>query len=74
MDQQTVWQAVQSWPAEEQIEFVSRVWDNLIDNGWQPELTDELMAELDRRWAAYEADPTNVYTWEQVVEKIKGRR
>ena len=74
MDQQTVWQAVQAWSADEQIEFISRVWDNLVDSGWQPELTDELQAELDRRWAAYQADPTNVYTWEQVVERIKGGR
>ena len=73
MDKQAVWEAVQTWPVEDQLDLASRIWDHLVDSGWEPELTDELKAELDRRIAAYEADPTNVLTWEQVVEKIKGR-
>ncbi len=73
MDKQAVWDAVQAWPVEEQLEFVHRLWDHIADSGWQPEMTEELKAELDRRLAAYEADPTNVFTWEQVVERIKGR-
>ncbi len=71
MDQQAVWDAVQAWPVEDRIEFASRLWDQIVDDGWQPELTDELRAELDRRWASYEADPTNVVTWEQIVEHIR---
>ena len=74
VDQQAVWQAVQTWPLEDRLELASRLWDQLVDGGWQPELTDELKAELDRRLVAYEADPSNVLTWEQVVEKIKGQR
>ena len=73
MDKQAVWQAVQSWSLDDQLDFVHRLWDHILDSGWQPELTDELKAELDRREAAYQADPTNVFTWEQVIEKIKGR-
>ncbi len=74
MDKQAVWDAVQTWPQEERIDFVMRLWDHIAVNGWEPELTDELKAELDRRWAAYEADPTNVFTWEQVVAHVKRPR
>lgn len=74
VDQQAIWQTVQAWPVEEQLEFVHRLWDHIIDSGWHPELTDELKAELDRRLAAYEADPTNVFTWEQVVAHVKRPR
>jgi putative addiction module component (TIGR02574 family) len=69
VDPNTVLQAVQAWPREDQLEFVFRVWDQLVDGDWQPELTDELKAELDRRLAAYQANPANVLTWEQVVDR-----
>jgi putative addiction module component (TIGR02574 family) len=67
MDKTTAWNAIQEWPAADQIELAERIWDHLVDNGWQPELTDELKAELDRRLAAADANPGNVFTREQVA-------
>jgi putative addiction module component (TIGR02574 family) len=74
MDQATALQMVRTWPVEDQLEFVFQVWDQLVDGGWQPELTDDVKAELDRRLAAHEADPTNVLTWEQVVARVRRPR
>jgi putative addiction module component (TIGR02574 family) len=74
MDPTTALQAVQAWPMDEQLDFVFRLWDHLLDSGWQPELTDELKAELDRRLAAHQADPENVLTWEQVVARVRRRQ
>jgi putative addiction module component (TIGR02574 family) len=74
MDPTTTLQALQAWPVEEQLEFLFRAWDQLIDNGWQPEVTEELRAELDRRLAAHEADPGNVLTWESVLFYIRNTR
>lgn len=71
MDPTTTLQAVQAWPMEDQLEFVFRLWDQLLDSGWRPEVTDDLKAELNRRLPAYEADPTNVRTWEQVLERVR---
>ena len=65
MDQNAILEAVLAWPVEEQLAFVFQVWDRLVDSGWRPELTDELKAELDRRLAAYQANPSNVFTWER---------
>jgi len=62
---------VQTWPVEVQLEFVFRLWDHLVEGGWQPESTDDLKAELDRRLAAYQANPANVLTWEQVVARVR---
>jgi putative addiction module component (TIGR02574 family) len=73
VDPTTAWQAVQTWPAEDRLELAIRLWDQLVEEGWQPQPTDDLAAELDRRLAAHEADPTNVRTWEQVLERIRGR-
>lgn len=70
----TTLQAVQAWPVEDQLEFLFRAWDQLIDSGWQPELTEELTAELHRRLAAHQAEPGNVLTWEQVVARVRRSR
>ena len=74
MDPTTALQAVQAWPVEEQLEFLFRAWDQILDSGWQPEPTEELRAELDRRLAAHEADPGNVLTWEQVLAHVRRPR
>ena len=65
---------VASWPVEEQLEFLSQAWDRLVDSGWQPELTDDLKAELDRRLDAADANPQNVLTLEQLVEHVRRPR
>jgi putative addiction module component (TIGR02574 family) len=74
MTQHEVLKEVQTWPMENQLDFLFLVWDQLVDGGWQPELTDDLKAELNRRLASYEANPTNVVTWEQLVAKVRGQR
>jgi putative addiction module component (TIGR02574 family) len=42
-----------------------------FEDEWQPEPMDELVAELERRLAAHEANPENIRTWEQVLERIR---
>jgi putative addiction module component (TIGR02574 family) len=71
VDPTTTLQTVQAWPVEDQLVFLFRVWDQLVESGWQPELTDDLKAELDRRLASYQANPNNVLTWEQVVARVR---
>jgi putative addiction module component (TIGR02574 family) len=66
MDLKAVLTEVQSWPPEDRLRLIEEVWDGLSDDGYEPELTEELKALLDRRLAALDADPSNVMTWEQV--------
>jgi putative addiction module component (TIGR02574 family) len=73
VDPTTAWQAVQSWPVEDRLAFAIRLWEQLVEDGWQPEPTDELATELDRRLAAHQSDPTNVRTWEHVLERVRGQ-
>jgi putative addiction module component (TIGR02574 family) len=74
MDPTPILQAVRQWPVEERLDLVFRLWDQLVEDGWQPEPTEELTAELDRRLSAHEADPTNVRTREQVLQRVRKRR
>jgi putative addiction module component (TIGR02574 family) len=71
MDLTTTLQIVQNWPLEDQVEFVQRVWDHIVESGWQPSLTNEQKAELDRRLNAYQADPTQVFTWAEVLAHLR---
>jgi putative addiction module component (TIGR02574 family) len=71
MDVTSTLQAVKALPQADQPDLVFQLWDQLVDGGWQPDLTDELEAELDRRIAAHEADPSRAVTWEQVLEHVR---
>ncbi len=73
MDPIVAWDAVKSWPAEDRLAFAVRLWDDAIGHGVRPEPSEELAAELDARLDAYDADPTNVLSWEQVVARVRGR-
>ena len=74
MDPTTALQAMQSWTPEDQLDFLFRAWDQLIDSGWHLEPSDDLKAELDRRLAAYQAGLSRGLTWEQVVAHVKRPR
>jgi putative addiction module component (TIGR02574 family) len=67
-------QAVRGLPVEDRLELALRLWDQLVEDGWRPEPTDDLIAELDRRLADHEADTANVRTWEQVLERLRKPR
>ena len=71
MDPTMTVQAVREWPVEDRLELVFRLWDQLVEYGWRPEPDEDLNAELDRRLTAHEADPTNVRTWEQVLQRVR---
>jgi putative addiction module component (TIGR02574 family) len=66
VDLQTILAEVESWPVEERIRLVQAVCDGLPDGGNEPELSDAMKAELDRRLAAHEANPEAAVPWEQV--------
>ena len=62
---------VRQWPIEHRLELVFGLWDQIVEDGWKPELTDEMKDELDRRLAKHEADPDNVRTWEQILARVR---
>jgi putative addiction module component (TIGR02574 family) len=74
MDLSTVVTAVGSWPVDDRLRLMEEIWDQLADEGYEPELTDELKAKLDRRLAALDANPQNVTTWEAITERVRRPR
>ena len=74
MDATTILREVSRWPAEEQMRLVETLWDQLLDSGFEPELTEAQKAELDRRIAALEADPSRAIPLEEAKVYLRRRR
>jgi putative addiction module component (TIGR02574 family) len=74
MDLSTVMTAVGSWPVDDRLRLMEEIWDQLADEGYEPELTDELKAKLERRLASLDANPRDVTTGEAVVERVRRPR
>jgi putative addiction module component (TIGR02574 family) len=47
------------------------VWDHALDSGAFPELTQEQKDELDRRISDLDANPDDVYTWEETKQFLR---
>jgi putative addiction module component (TIGR02574 family) len=73
MDLIAVLHEVGSWPVDDRIRLVQEVWDRLVDQGSEPELTESQAAEIDRRLAAYAASPGDVVPWEEVKAQALAR-
>jgi putative addiction module component (TIGR02574 family) len=61
-------------PVQDQIELLHQAWDRLLESGWEPELTQEQKAELDRRLDDLDANPQNVVAWEKLIEQVRRPR
>lgn len=61
---------------EQRAELLNRLDDLYCEAGSDEsiELSDEMKAMLDERDRAYEADPTNLLTWDQVMESLRQRK
>lgn len=74
MDLKAVLTEVQSWSAEDRLRLIEEVWDGLSDEGYEPELTEELKDLLDHRLAALDANPGDVLTWEEIRAYVRRPR
>jgi putative addiction module component (TIGR02574 family) len=58
----------------ERIDLVAAIWDSIahdVPGAWP--LADDERAELDRRMAEYDADPSTAVPWHQVRAKLTGQ-
>ncbi len=73
MDYQAVLNEVESWPVDDRVRLVQDVWDGLADRGYEPELTAEIKAELDRRIEELDRNPAAGIHWEAVKARALER-
>jgi putative addiction module component (TIGR02574 family) len=58
----------------ERMLLVEQIWDSIAAEQESLPLTQAQKDELDRRLAAYEADPTAGSTWEEVKARLQGKQ
>ena len=58
-------------PVAERIKLVEAIWDSIAAAPDTLELSDAEREELDRRWAAYERDPSVGSPWAEVRARIQ---
>ncbi|MCX5643824.1 MAG: addiction module protein [Phycisphaerae bacterium] len=57
---------------DDRLKVVEAVWDSLPEAVAGP-ASPEQRAELNRRLDAYEANRQDLFTWDQVLERLRGR-
>ena len=62
-----------SLPLSERIELVEALWESIIQDGYEPELTTAQAEELDRRLEAHEKNPDDVVAWERVKADLESK-
>ena len=58
---------------DDRLKVVEAVWDSLPEEAAVP-VSVEQRAELNRRLDAHEANPEQLLTWDQVLERLRGRQ
>ena len=72
MSVDAILEQVKALTPEERAEFLDRLDEEFPDG--ESTLPPELEAELERRYAAYKANPTEVYTLDEVMAHLKRKR
>jgi putative addiction module component (TIGR02574 family) len=75
MEFDTVLTEVDAWLVGDRIRLMNELWNRLVDQGHEPELSEEMKAELDRRLTEDDAEPDDVVPWAEVKQvPIDSRR
>ena len=73
MDYQSVLLEVNAWPMNDRIRLMRDVCDRIANDEDEPELTEELKAELDRRVVEMDRNPEAGIPWEVAKARVLGR-
>ncbi|MDX6558859.1 MAG: hypothetical protein QOF72_1908 [Blastocatellia bacterium] len=65
---------VKSLPLAERIEIIEALWESLTQEGYEPLLTAEQAAEIDRRVEAHRRNPNDVVSWESIKKDLANRQ
>lgn len=60
-------------PADVRLSLAEQLWDSVADDIARQPLTDEERAELERRIAAADADPSDAIPWETIRKEARAR-
>jgi len=70
MEFDTVLTEVDAWPFGDRIRLMNELWDRLVDQGHEAELSGEMKAELDRRLVEDDAHRTTSWLGRKSKSKL----
>jgi putative addiction module component (TIGR02574 family) len=65
---------VQKLSPSEKLQFVSELWNDLESHPAEVPVSNEVLAELDRRLEHFKQHPDEFTTWDSVKQRILGSR
>jgi putative addiction module component (TIGR02574 family) len=74
MDKAALLKATDAWTINERLEFIDLLYERLSESGWTPEPEPEILAEVQRRLAEHEKDPSSVISWEEAEARLKKKK
>lgn len=70
----TIIEQIEELNPDQKADLVYHVWNQLVDSGWQPPLSESHATVLDRRLAALDANPSAVLSWDEIVAYARRER
>ena len=74
MDVATLTRKIATLSVADRVHIFDSIWASLSEDGWQPEITDAMRQELDRRSDSLDANPSRVLTWEQIESYVRKKK
>ena len=62
-----------SLPLTERIELIEALWESIAQEGYEPPLTAEQAAELDRRLESHQKNPDDVVSWDTIKTDLQNK-
>lgn len=66
-------EAAKNLPLPERLELLDAVWESIIEEGYDPPLTNAQAEELDRRIEAHKRNPNDVVDWKTIKAELDSR-
>lgn len=73
LESATLLERVKRLTAAERIEVMNGIWTSLLQEGYEPEITPEEEAELERRWQDHLVHPEDALPWKTVKAQLEER-
>jgi putative addiction module component (TIGR02574 family) len=73
MSQSSLPPEIRQLSLDERVQLVEQIWESIAEDEKQFHLTDAQKAELDRRLAALQSDPSRGSSWDEVKARLLGK-
>lgn len=66
-------EAAKNLSLPERLELMDALWESIVEEGYEPPITEAQAEELDRRLEAHKQDPDDVSAWEDIKTEFDSK-